>query len=517
MKKVLQSIMVAGALVVGSQANAQLPDNGVYPGGLVLTQFGGSPTHDIDAQLDAGKPVIIDLFAVWCSPCWSYHTGGTLETVYNNIGDGGTGQVKIYAVEADDSTPESSMDGGGNSQGDWISGTLYPMCNDDNIADMFNLGYYPTLVLVCPDRTVTEVGQASASQWAAAVNNCGGLASNSNDPRVLENTTDANVTVCPSGGTASTEIKAVVQNYSTAAINGTYTLEATVGATVIASTNANLSLDPYEATEVSLGNGNLNTGNNNITITLTTSNDNLSNDAASAVTSAQVAADLGTGDITITLDFDNYGSEVGMGFASGTVQETDPFAAYPMFGAGTYPGQIDFHNIGTWTNSNTGDYFQYVSLAAGCYHLYMFDNYGDGMTNSSSTTSDDGSIVISNNSTSAQTTMDIDYGSGYWLTFEITSAGTGVGFEEIESMDAFNVFPNPAVDMTTVQFNLTAASNVTVQMYNAVGQIVFSDNMGEVNGLQTVEIGTANLEAGIYMINVNVDGNIITQKVSVIK
>src|SRR5687768_2900372 len=115
MKKTLQSLGFVAALTIGGHANAQLPDYGIYPGGLVLTDFTGG-THDIDAILDAGTPVIIDMFAVWCGPCWSYHNDGILEDVYNSIGDGGSGDVKIFAVEADASTPQADMDGGGSSQ-----------------------------------------------------------------------------------------------------------------------------------------------------------------------------------------------------------------------------------------------------------------------------------------------------------------------------------------------------------------------------------------------------------------
>jgi len=113
---------------------------------LILDEFGAGPVYDVDSILDSGTPCIIDAFAVWCGPCWSYHNAGTLESVYNSIGQGGTGAVMIFGVEADASEPEADMDGGGTSQGDWVTGTVYPMCNNDAIANMINLAYYPTLI-----------------------------------------------------------------------------------------------------------------------------------------------------------------------------------------------------------------------------------------------------------------------------------------------------------------------------------------------------------------------------------
>lgn len=513
MKKVLQSIGVAAAIFAGMNASAQTPSYGVYPGGLTITDYPGGTTHDIDAILDSGKPVILDLFAVWCGPCWDYHQAGTLEDVYNSIGDGGTGEVFIIAVDADPSTPEATLSGGGNSLGDWVTGTAYPMANDDNVAGIMNLAYYPTLLLICPDRTVTEVGQASAAQWEAAVQGCGGLATNANDPRILTNESASNVTLC-GGGSASAEIIVSVQNYSNAAINGNYDIEATLGGNVVASTTATLNLAPYEATAVSVGTAALALGNNNVTVTITTANDDTGNDAIAAPVMVEAATDLGIGDIVLDVVLDGYGSEVGYGLASGTVQETDPFAAYPDFSGGSYPGQIDFQAIGTWADGDAGFTEYYPSLTAGCYHLYMFDNYGDGLTYPSN-----GTVTLSSPNSSASTNMDVDYGSGGWTTFEVTTDGTGgfAGIEETNEVEFATVFPNPAVDMTNVQFNLTEAANVTVEVFNVYGQIVFSDNMGEVNGLQNVEVSTADLESGMYIVNINVNGNVLSKRVSVVK
>ena len=41
----------------------------------------------------------------------------------------------------------------------------YPLANDDSIGDLYQLGYYPTIYLICPDRTVTEIGQTSSGSF----------------------------------------------------------------------------------------------------------------------------------------------------------------------------------------------------------------------------------------------------------------------------------------------------------------------------------------------------------------
>ena len=514
MKQILRSIGVCAALFAGLNASAQLPNYGVFPSGITITDYPGGTTHDFDAILDSGQPIILDLFAVWCSPCWSYHQAGTLESVYNSIGAGGTNEVFIITVDADPSTAESTLMGGGNSIGDWVTGTDYPVANDDNIASAMNLAYYPTLLLICPDRSVTEVGQASQAQWEAAVAGCGSLSTSANDPRIISNESASYITLCGTSGTAATDIKVAVQNYSNTAINGSYDIEATVGGSTVASTTATLTLDPYEATEVNLGSAALALGTNNLVVTITTANDDTNNDAISFPIAVEQAADLGMGDIILSLSFDGYGSEVGYGLASGTVQETDAFTAYPAFNGGSYPGQIAFEAIGSWTDSDTDYSTSWTGLDAGCYHLYMFDNYGDGMTVGSN-----GSIEISSPNSSITESMSVDYESGGWFTFEITTDGTGgfAGLDKASQVNFAKVYPNPAVELTNVQFNLLEASHVTIEVVNAVGQIVYTNNLGEINGLQNIEISTSDLQSGMYLVNINVNGNILTERISIVK
>lgn len=176
-KRILRNLSLVAALSVSSTMYAQLPDGGIYPNGHIVTDLDGN-THDIDAILASGKAVIIDAFADWCPPCWSYHVGGTLESLHDDLP-----YIEIFGLEADPSVPESYISNPGTGMGDWtLGGTVgYVLANDNVVAGNLNLAYYPTIVLICPDHTTTEVGQQSYSTWKNAILNCPGLATSINE------------------------------------------------------------------------------------------------------------------------------------------------------------------------------------------------------------------------------------------------------------------------------------------------------------------------------------------------
>ncbi len=509
MNKILRSIGVIAAFTASVGANAQIPDYGVWPAGVILTDIDGN-THDIDAKLDAGTSVLIDAFADWCGPCWTYHTGGTLEDLWASKGDGGSGDVFIIGVEADPSVPESNISDAGTGTGDWtLGGTLdYPLANDDALAGIINLAYYPTLILICPDRSVTEVGQASLSAWESAVDGCGAASTNTNDPKILTSTTATSVTSC--GGTATTDIKVVIQNFSTSAISGDYDIEVTDGSGVVASTTATLNLAPYAATEVNIGNVTLAAGTNNFTATITTANDDTSNDSypitvvASAAT--DVAVNSSTMEVEVVLDMDAYASEVGFALREGTPSGN----AATVWAASNAGNSVAYAAAGSLSGTSFSQTYTIANL--GCHYFVTYDSYGDGITYQ---------YAGGHAELNAIGSMNIpgSWGDGDIFGVNFTDGGSGGGSNVIESdiVSNLSIFPNPAVEMTNIQLNLNESANVTIEMINALGQIVYTNNLGEVNGTQNVEINTADLQEGIYLVNIKVGDDVITKRISVIK
>ena len=127
--------LLFATLFLVSNTKAQLPDGSVAPD-FTFTDLNGV-SHTLYDYLEDGYTVFLDFSAVWCPPCWGYHTSGALEDLYVNHGPAGapnvsattTDDVMVIFVEGDDNDLVCLQGTGCNTQGDWVTGTPYPiMC-----------------------------------------------------------------------------------------------------------------------------------------------------------------------------------------------------------------------------------------------------------------------------------------------------------------------------------------------------------------------------------------------------
>ena len=125
--------------------------------------------------------------------------------------------------------------------------------------------------------------------------------------------------------------------------------------------------------------------------------------------------------------------------------------------------------------------------------------------------------------------MDSGYGAGNYAVkdhMEATLVSGGV-FGDTESgkfcswklmsqldenaINGLGVYPNPFSTIATVNFNNNTGIDAIIEVVNMVGQVVYTENVGDASGLQNVTIDGTSFDAGIYMINVKA-GSVLTSE-----
>ena len=180
MKKLLLSTSL---LISALGAQAQLAPGSIAPDFTVsayqtwLSTAGmnNNGTYNLYDYLDAGYTVILDVSATWCGPCWNYHLTGALEDAYAAHGPAGapgvsantTDDLMVICIEGDGATADATMLDGSGTIGNWINpnngGQIqFPMANPasasaNTINNDFNIGYFPTIYKICPNRVLSEI------------------------------------------------------------------------------------------------------------------------------------------------------------------------------------------------------------------------------------------------------------------------------------------------------------------------------------------------------------------------
>ena len=100
-------------------------------------------------------------------------------------------------------------------------------------------------------------------------------------------------------------------------------------------------------------------------------------------------------------------------------------------------------------------------------------------------------------------------------TFVFDAVSTGIE-DDLASKTLAPPYPNPATNYTTVNYQLyQAGTRQFVKMYNVIGRELYSQAVYGNTG--NVAINTENLNAGIYFINLLVDGKVVSSRKLVVQ
>ncbi len=94
-----------------------------------------------------------------------------------------------------------------------------------------------------------------------------------------------------------------------------------------------------------------------------------------------------------------------------------------------------------------------------------------------------------------------------------TASVTEINSDQLDA--TFRVFPNPAVSNTMVGINLTKESTVSMKFMDMAGKIIAARNYGSLNGSSTVELNTSDLKAGVYLIELTVNSEVMVKRLIV--
>jgi hypothetical protein len=433
---------------------------------------------------------------------------GALDELYINHGPAGapgvsastTDEVMVIWIDGDGATTAADMAGTtGDTQGNWLNPTgtaiEFPMANPataaaNTINDDYAIGYYPTIYRICPNRIVTEVGQLDGPGLYATLQECPPPASLSNDPSMLSY--DGDLATC-----GNVDVAVTIQNNGTSALTAC-TITVTGGtAPLVYNWTGNLST--YAVATVNVGSVAI-TGATNLNVSITSADDNTSNNATTAPIA--FAAD-GTTHVKLDILFDRYPEE-----SSWTITDD----------AGTVVASADYSAAPLPADNSTKIVDVYLP-STGCYTFTATDAYGDGFYDMQWGAAVNGHFYVTTVNDAGATFSSLwNYDGSY--DFEEAAApanvNTVVGIEEVNLSAGVSVYPNPANDFINVAYGLTNNSVVTVDVINVLGERVMTEYVGsQAAGNYTSRLDVSNLSAGVYMLNVTINGTVNTVRVSV--
>ena len=504
MKKLLLSALLLSA--TSATTFAQLAPGSLAPDFTVsayqswlstagMTNNGSYKLYD---YLDAGYTVILDVSATWCGPCWNYHLSGALEDAYAAHGPAGapgvaantTDDLMVIWIEGDGATADATMLDGSGAIGDWTNPNAagqiqFPMANPitataNTINTNFNIGYYPTIYKICPNRVVTEIGQATAAAIYTAVGSCPPPASNPADVAALSY--ESPLVHCQ--GAYTPEVK--IQNNGTSPLTAA-TVTVTQGGTTVSTGTYSGSLATYGVATVTCTPIASFMGGALVVTVATAADANAANNGVNAsVSTALVASNQY---VTVNLTTDRYGSET-----SWTIKNAA--GATVASGAG-------FANLAA--NGVTVQTPVQANLTPNtCYTFEILDTWGDGICCQYG----DGEYTIIDAS-GATLASGGTFGDSEQKVFKTGAAG----LNEMGTI-ALNVFPNPASDLVNVSFEANN-NDFSVSLVDIQGRTIATKSFTNLVGSQLVSFSTESIAKGSYIVTVTSNGATTTKNVVV--
>ncbi len=459
--------------------SAQLPDGSIAPNFEVTDLEGNS--YELYELLDQGQSVILDIFATWCPPCWNYHTSNALKDAFEAYGPNGTNELFVFGVEGDGSTNIDCLYGptdcNDSTFGDWVTGVPYPIVNDNSIAGLYNLPYWPVIYVIYPNRQVYEIGQAPVSEIESWLANKPSLTSGPSPTLINTKVVDAQQDYC-------TDLVVTAPYYMVSNMGDEEVTSVDISVTnngqVIYEEIWTGNAGPYQLiseiqlpSEVVFGNA---------VIELTLSNINGSGSSKSYPTHITLEA---KNSITVNTSSDD---NVANDNTRYEIQNEDGEVVASQSIAAGMANQSYTHFL-----ANTG-----------CYSIWVYDSGGNGLDAELTAMDQDGNVVYYN-----------DYENDPFEALDIKNFNVASlsNTDELASDLKWSVSPNPVQNQ--LDLNLTAFDDkeVQVSILSVNGLKLFQRiSLDLRKGSNTKSINTSELSNGLYFINIESKGKVSTKR-----
>lgn len=126
----------------------------------------------------------------------------------------------------------------------------------------------------------------------------------------------------------------------------------------------------------------------------------------------------------------------------------------------------------------------------------------------------------------SQTTFVDAGGGGTWgwiqkapfIHLNVVAVDAGINENNGQNAILKQNIPNPALENTSINFELVKANTVSLSVYDVTGKLMKTINEGNLSlGMHTINVETATLDAGVYFYTLTVGDEQMTKKMTVMK